>query len=87
MHQIFLGLVGVIEQPLDDVLQIINDVTEAGIRFVYFSAEDDLESKAFATKLNIETGSYNVLKQAPKRVDLLDINRIKCKDAVMADTS
>lgn len=55
-NQVFLGLVAMQEQPLPDVTSLINDMTTAGIRFVFFSTEDDIQSEAFAQKMGLETG-------------------------------
>eukprot|EP00052_Salpingoeca_macrocollata_P027102 m.255804 g.255804 ORF g.255804 m.255804 type:complete len:1368 (+) comp22695_c0_seq14:45-4148(+) len=53
---IFLGMVRVQEQPLADIEQLVSDMNNAGVRFVYFSQEDELEAIAFADKLGLETG-------------------------------
>eukprot|EP00041_Stephanoeca_diplocostata_P035341 m.1242134 g.1242134 ORF g.1242134 m.1242134 type:complete len:1754 (-) comp24682_c0_seq1:57-5318(-) len=55
-NQIFLGMVGVQDQPLPDVQDMIESLYAGGIRFVYFSSEGAVDSKTFADKLGIETG-------------------------------
>lgn len=56
-NQIFLGMVGVQDQPLPDVQDMIESLYAGGIRFVYFSSEGAVDSKTFADKLGIETGT------------------------------
>jgi len=41
---------------LQDILPLIEDLNNAGIRFVYFSAENELRSRAFAERMGLETG-------------------------------
>ncbi|OLY85450.1 hypothetical protein AYI68_g354 [Smittium mucronatum] len=53
--QIFLGLVTFCNNPKTDVCDFIEDLSLAGIRFVYFSKENGQVSKAFAERLGLET--------------------------------
>ena len=55
-NQVLLGLVVVKECAASDVRELIEDLNVAGIRFVYFSAENELQSKAFAEDMGLETG-------------------------------
>eukprot|EP01135_Chromosphaera_perkinsii_P004602 Nk52_evm2s291 gene=Nk52_evmTU2s291 len=54
--QVFLGFTA-LQRPVKlDVRDIVEDLNCAGMRFVYFSAEDELRSRAFGHKLGLETG-------------------------------
>ncbi|CAO3692490.1 unnamed protein product [Rhizopus stolonifer] len=53
--QIFLGMATLCHQPKQNVVDFIEDLGLAGIRFVYFSTTAERESKAFAERLGLET--------------------------------
>ncbi|KAI8076326.1 uncharacterized protein BX664DRAFT_344388 [Halteromyces radiatus] len=53
--QIFLGMAAMCHQPKQNVVDFIEDLGLAGIRFVYFSHTAERESKAFAERLGLET--------------------------------
>ncbi|KAJ2702444.1 hypothetical protein FB645_004263 [Coemansia sp. IMI 203386] len=53
--QTFLGLVTFAYDPKTDVCDFIEDLSIAGIRFVYFSASSGRQSKAFGERLGLET--------------------------------
>lgn len=53
--QIFLGMTAMCHQPKQNVVDFIEDLGLAGIRFVYFSPTAERESKAFAERLGLET--------------------------------
>ena len=53
--QIFLGLVCLQFRPKQDVVCLIEDLYNSGIRFVQFTAENELRGKIFAQKLGLET--------------------------------
>ncbi|CAG8462820.1 12166_t:CDS:10 [Ambispora leptoticha] len=53
--QIFLSMVTLCHQPKVDVCNFIEDLSGAGIRFVYFSPTAERESKAYAERLGLET--------------------------------
>ncbi|KAI8393406.1 uncharacterized protein BYT42DRAFT_5272 [Radiomyces spectabilis] len=53
--QIFLGMAALCHQPKQNVVDFIEDLGLAGIRFVYFSPTAERESKAFAERLGLET--------------------------------
>ncbi|CEI97849.1 hypothetical protein RMCBS344292_11974 [Rhizopus microsporus] len=53
--QIFLGMAAMCHQPKQNVVDFIEDLGLAGIRFVYFSTTAERESKAFAERLGLET--------------------------------
>eukprot|EP00730_Choanoeca_flexa_P000300 TRINITY_DN10138_c0_g1_i1.p1 TRINITY_DN10138_c0_g1~~TRINITY_DN10138_c0_g1_i1.p1 ORF type:complete len:933 (+),score=138.95 TRINITY_DN10138_c0_g1_i1:405-2801(+) len=54
--QILLGAVAVKHRAAPDIKDLVDDLDTAGIRFVYFSAENELQSKAFAEEIGLETG-------------------------------
>ncbi|KAI7885791.1 hypothetical protein K492DRAFT_123348 [Lichtheimia hyalospora FSU 10163] len=53
--QIFLGMTAMCHQPKPNVVDCIEDLGLAGIRFVNFSPTAERESKAFAERLGLET--------------------------------
>ncbi|KAJ2840602.1 hypothetical protein FBU31_000274, partial [Coemansia sp. 'formosensis'] len=54
-EQIFLGLVTFAYDPKLDVCDFVEDLSIAGIRFVYFSKAKGRQSKSFAERLGLET--------------------------------
>ena len=52
--QVFLGLVCLQFRPKQDVVALVEDLYTAGIRFVHFTAENELRGKIFAQKLGLE---------------------------------
>eukprot|EP00079_Xenopus_tropicalis_P039646 XP_017953417.1 PREDICTED: transmembrane protein 94 [Xenopus tropicalis] len=54
--QIFMGMVSSQYQARLDIVRLIDGLVNACIRFVYFSMEDELQSKVFAEKMGLETG-------------------------------
>lgn len=52
--QVFLGLVCLQFRPKQDVVALIEDLYAAGIRFVHFTAENEVRGKIFAQKLGLE---------------------------------
>ncbi len=59
--QAFLGLVAVRDQPKLDTLQLVDRMMSAGVRFVFFSAEDERRTHAFGTRINLFTGFNHFL--------------------------
>ncbi len=55
-NQVFLGMVSLQFQPQQDVVTLIEDLETAGIRFVHFTAENEVRGKIFAQKLGLEAG-------------------------------
>jgi len=53
--QIFLGMVGVSVPPQEGIARLIEDLSAAGVRFVYFSPRNMRRSKPFAEKCGLET--------------------------------
>lgn len=54
--QIFLGMVSMQYQPLVDMVQMIEELEKACIRFVHFSKENELRSRVFSEKMGLESG-------------------------------
>ena len=55
-HQVFLGVVSLQFQPRTDIVHLIEDLELTGIRFVYFTNENEVRGKVFAEKLGLEAG-------------------------------
>lgn len=54
-NHIFLGMIAVTNHPKTEANHFIDDSFEAGIRFVIFSEESYLETKAFGEELGLDT--------------------------------
>ncbi len=55
-NQTFLGMVQMQYQPLVDIVQLIDLLEKACIRFVHFSKENELRSRVFSEKMGLESG-------------------------------
>ncbi|XP_040573860.1 transmembrane protein 94 [Lepeophtheirus salmonis] len=55
-NQTFLGMVQLQYQPFVDVVQLIDLLEKACIRFVHFSKENELRSRVFSEKMGLESG-------------------------------
>ena len=55
-NQTFLGMVQLQYQPIVDVVQLIDFLEKACIRFVHFSKENELRSRVFSEKMGLESG-------------------------------
>ena len=55
-NQVFLGMVSFQFQPKGDIVLLIEHLENAGIRFVHFTAENEVRGKIFAEKLGLEAG-------------------------------
>ena len=55
-NQTFLGMVQLQYQPVVDVVQLIDFLEKACIRFVHFSRENELRSRVFSEKMGLESG-------------------------------
>ena len=63
--QVFLGLVCLQFRPKQDMVSLIEDLYTAGIRFVHFTAENELRGKIFAQKLGLEADWNCFISLAP----------------------
>jgi hypothetical protein len=66
-----VGVVGISFEPKEDVSSFIDDLEQAGIRFVYLSPFDQKSTKAFGERLGLETdwNSCIILAEPPEMVD------------------
>lgn len=55
-HQIFIGMVTMQYQAQNDIVQLIERLDRACIRFVHFSKENELRSRVFSEKMGLESG-------------------------------
>ncbi len=55
-NQTFLGMVQLQNQVVVDVVQLIDRLEKACIRFVHFSKENELRSRVFSEKMGLESG-------------------------------
>jgi hypothetical protein len=55
-NQSFLGMVQLQYQALVDIVQLIDLLEKACIRFVHFSKENELRSRVFSEKMGLESG-------------------------------
>lgn len=64
---VFLGAIAIAFDPREDMQEFIDDLGQAGIRFVYFSPYSERVSKAFGERLGLETdwNSCILLSTAP----------------------
>ena len=68
-NQVFLGMVSFQFRPKHDVVFLIEDLEVAGIRFVHFTAENEVRGKVFAEKLGLEAGWNCHISLAPAQDD------------------
>lgn len=55
-HQVFIGMVTMQYQAQNDIVQLIEHLDRACIRFVHFSKENELRSRVFSEKMGLESG-------------------------------
>ncbi|KAJ8664808.1 hypothetical protein QAD02_006470 [Eretmocerus hayati] len=55
-NQIFIGMVTMQYQAQTDMVQLIEQLERASIRFVHFSKENELRSRVFSEKMGLESG-------------------------------
>ncbi len=53
-NQVFLGLLSLQYRPKQDIISLVEDLYTTGIRFVHFTAENEVRAKIFAQKLGLE---------------------------------
>lgn len=54
--QVFLGMLSLQYQPAPDMVELVEQLDIAGIRFVHFAAENELQIRGFTEKLGLEVG-------------------------------
>lgn len=55
-HQVFIGMVTMQYQAQTDIVQLVERLERACIRFVHFSKENELRSRVFSEKMGLESG-------------------------------
>ncbi|XP_053682636.1 transmembrane protein 94 isoform X2 [Sabethes cyaneus] len=55
-HQVFIGMITMQYQVQTDIVQLIERLERACIRFVHFSKENELRSRVFSEKMGLESG-------------------------------
>lgn len=55
-HQVFIGMVTMQYQAQTDIVQLIERLDLACVRFVHFSKENELRSRVFSEKMGLESG-------------------------------
>ncbi|XP_049311275.1 transmembrane protein 94 isoform X5 [Bactrocera dorsalis] len=55
-HQVFIGMVTMQYQAQMDIVQLVERLERACIRFVHFSKENELRSRVFSEKMGLESG-------------------------------
>ncbi|XP_055841697.1 transmembrane protein 94 isoform X1 [Episyrphus balteatus] len=55
-HQVFIGMVTMQYQAQTDIVQLVEQLERACIRFVHFSKENELRSRVFSEKMGLESG-------------------------------
>jgi hypothetical protein len=88
-HQVFIGMITMQYQVQTDIVQLIERLERACIRFVHFSKENELRSRVFSEKMGLESGwnchisllSSNNNPQSPKHNrTLLEENLLETVD-------
>lgn len=67
--QIFLGIVNLALYPKPDMEAMVHELSLAGIRFVFFSPENERLTKNFANKLGLETDFNSCITLEPREVN------------------
>ena len=78
-NQIFLGMVSLQYQPKEDVIALVQNLKQSGIRFIHYTAENDVRGKLFAEKLGLEAG-WNCHISLSAALDEKDNNEIHPED-------
>ncbi|XP_055389798.1 transmembrane protein 94 isoform X2 [Condylostylus longicornis] len=55
-HQVFIGMITMQYQAQTDIVQLVERLERACIRFVHFSKENELRSRVFSEKMGLESG-------------------------------
>lgn len=67
-HQIFIGMVTMQYQAQTDIVQLIEKLEKACVRFVHFSKENELRSRVFSEKMGLESGWNCHISLAPEDI-------------------
>ncbi|KAF5269581.1 hypothetical protein FQR65_LT05919 [Abscondita terminalis] len=71
-NQVFIGMVTMQYQVLHDMVQLIEQLERACIRFVHFSKENELRSRVFSEKMGLESGWNCHISLLSERSSTLD---------------
>ncbi|VEN47495.1 unnamed protein product [Callosobruchus maculatus] len=74
-NQIFIGMVTMQYQVLTDMVQLIEQLERACIRFVHFSKENELRSRVFSEKMGLESGWNCHISLLSERTSNLESSR------------
>ena len=55
-NQVFVGMVSLQYHPKPDIVTLVQDLRNCGIRFIHFTVETEVRGKIFAEKLGLEAG-------------------------------
>ncbi|TVQ24288.1 MAG: cation-transporting P-type ATPase [Spirochaetaceae bacterium] len=83
----FLGLVGIIDPPRDEVVQAITECHEAGIRVIMITGDHSITAGAIAEKLGIESEVEPVVGASIESMDDDDLLKAVQNHSVFARTS
>jgi len=75
---VFLGLIGIIDPPRDEVYDAIEECKEAGIRVIMITGDHEITARAIAKDLGIDDG-----EKAISGAELEDMNDEELSDAAM----
>ena len=68
-NQVFLGMVSLQYHPKTDIVNLVQALRKSGIRFIHFTAENELRGRVFAEKLGLEAGWNCHISLAPGTED------------------
>ncbi|KAL6424026.1 hypothetical protein ACFW04_009732 [Cataglyphis niger] len=74
-NQVFIGMVTMQYQAQTDMVQLIEQLDRACIRFVHFSKENELRSRVFSEKMGLESGwncHISLLSEGARRQQWLE---------------
>ncbi len=86
-NQVFLGLVSLQFLPKYDITSLIEDLDRAGIRFVHFTAENELRGKIFAQKLGLEADWNCFISLAPTLDEDVDSGQENKEESLNGENS
>ncbi|XP_022917175.2 transmembrane protein 94 isoform X1 [Onthophagus taurus] len=75
-NQVFIGMVTMQYQAQSDMVQLIEQLERACIRFVHFSKENELRSRVFSEKMGLESGWNCHISLLSDRIRLPDASLV-----------
>ena len=76
---ILLGIVVSRYEPQPDLCDFVDDLKQAGIRFVHFTEKEEQPAKSFADRLGLETDWNSCILLNPKAANYTQISDIKAR--------